>query len=151
MNLSSQWTRHVVRGGGETQRLTSFSGSAMVNYYVRDFSFRAYMVSPSLNLIDSQIHRKSFWQYQLSAMWSHGNWILEANANNLFVKKNKIEEELSSSCYSFRQTIQSRGFRSRATLKIVYSLDYGKKTSKTPNYEHMDSESAILKKRNICP
>lgn len=30
-------------------------------------------------------------------------------------------------------------------LKIVYSFDYGKKTSKSPDYKHQNSESAILK------
>ena len=29
-------------------------------------------------------------------------------------------------------------------LKIIYSFDYGKKTSQTPDYEHQNSESAIL-------
>ena len=27
------------------------------------------------------------WRYQLSAMWNHGNWAIEANANNLFMMK----------------------------------------------------------------
>ena len=102
-------------------------------------------MTPSRDLIDSQIHRKTFWQYQLSVMWSHGNWIIEANANNLFMMKNKIVDELSAPYYAFNQTNQSRSFNQYATLKIVYSFDYGKKTSKTPDYEHINSESAILK------
>lgn len=39
--LSGQWNEHLVRGGVEHRNLSSLSGSAIVNYYVRDFSFGA--------------------------------------------------------------------------------------------------------------
>ena len=145
MKLSEQWNEHLVRGGVEHRNLSSFTGSAMVNYYVGDFSFGGSLVTPTRDLIDSQIHRKTFWQYQLSAMWSHGDWAIEANANNLFLTKNNVVDELTATSYSFNQTEQSRSFNQYATLKVVYCLDYGKKTSKTPTYEHRHSESAILK------
>lgn len=145
MKVSGQWIEHLVRGGAEQRNLSAISGTAMINYYVRDFSFGASLMTPSRNLIDSQIHRKTFWRYQLSAMWNHRNWAVEANANNLFMMENHIVDELSSPYYSFKQINQSRSFNQYANLKIVYSFDYGKKTSKTPDYKHQNSESAILK------
>ena len=145
MNLSGQWIEHLVRGGTEHRSLSSISGSAMVNYYIQDFSFSVSLATPSRDLINSQISRKTYWQYQLSAMWKHGNWAIEANANNLFMMKNNIVDELSTPYYSFKQINQSRSYNQYATLKIVYSFDYGKKTSQTPDYEHKNSESAILK------
>ncbi|MBW4740152.1 outer membrane beta-barrel family protein, partial [Prevotella histicola] len=39
MKLSSQWIEHLVREGTEHRNLSSISGSAMVNYYIQDFSF----------------------------------------------------------------------------------------------------------------
>ena len=145
MKLSGQWVKHLVRGGAEHRNLSAFSGTAMINYYVRDFSFSASIASPARDLIDSQISRKTFWRYQLSAMWNHRNWAIEANANNLFMMKNHIVDELSASYYSFKQIDQSRSYNQYANLKIVYSFDYGKKTSKSPDYKHQNSESAILK------
>lgn len=145
MKLSGQWVKHLVRGGAEHRNLSAFSGTAMINYYVRDFSFGASIASPARDLIDSQIGRKTFWRYQLSAMWNHGNLAIEANANNLFMMKNNIVDELSASYYSFKQIDQSRSYNQYANLKIVYSFDYGKKTSKSPDYKHQNSESAILK------
>lgn len=145
MKVSGQWVKHLVRGGAEHRNLSAFSGTAMINYYVREFSFGASMASPARDLIDSQINRKTFWRYQLSAMWNHGNWAIEANANNLFMMKNNIVDELSASYYSFKQIDQSRSYNQYANLKIVYSFDYGKKTSKSPDYKHQNSESAILK------
>lgn len=145
MKLSGQWIEHLVRGGAEHRNLSAFSGTAMINYYVRDFSFGASIASPTRDLIDSQISRKTFWGYQLSAMWNHGNWAIEANANNLFMMKNNIVDELSASYYSFKQIDQSSSYNQYANLKIVYSFDYGKKTSKSPDYKHQNSESAILK------
>ena len=145
MKVSGQWIEHLVRGGAEHRNLSAFSGTAMINYYVRDFSFGASIASPARDLIDSQISRKTFWRYQLSTMWNHGNWAIEANANNLFMMKNNIVDELSASYYSFKQIDQSRSYNQYANLKIVYSFDYGKKTSKSPDYKHQNSESAILK------
>lgn len=145
MKLSGQWVKHLVRGEAEHRNLSAFSGTAMINYYVRDFSFGASIASPARDLIDSQISRKTFWRYQLSAMWNHENWAIEANANNLFMMKNNIVDELSASYYSFKQIDQSRSYNQYANLKIVYSFDYGKKTSKSPDYKHQNSESAILK------
>ena len=145
MKVSGQWVKHLVRGGAEHRNLSAFSGTAMINYYVRDFSFGASIASPARDLIDSQISRKTFWRYQLSAMWNHGNLAIEANANNLFMMKNNIVDELSASYYSFKQINQSRSYNQYANLKIVYSFDYGKKTSKSPDYKHQNSESAILK------
>lgn len=145
MKLSGQWVKHLVRGGAEHRNLSAFSGTAMINYYVRDFSFSASIASPTRDLIDSQISRKTFWRYQLSAMWNYGNWAIEANANNLFMMKNNIVDELSASYYSFKQIDQSRSYNQYANLKIVYSFNYGKKTSKSPDYKHQNSESAILK------
>ena len=145
MKLSGQWVKHLFRGGAEHRNLSAFSGTAMINYYVRDFSFSASIASPARDLIDSQISRKTFWWYQLSAMWNHGNWAIEANANNLFMMKNNIVDELSASYYSFKQIDQSRSYNQYANLKIVYSFDYGKKISKSPDYKHQNSESAILK------
>ena len=78
-------------------------------------------------------------------MWNRGNWAVEAKANNLFMTKNHIMDKLSVPYYSFKQTERNSNFNQYATLKIVYSLDYGKKTSKAPCYEHKNSESAILK------
>lgn len=145
MKLSGQWVKHLVRGGAEHRNLSAFSGTAMINYYVREFSFGASIATPSRDLIDSQISRKTFWRYQLSAMWNHGNLAIEANANNLFMMKNNIVDELSASYYSFKQIDQSSNYNQYANLKIVYSFDYGKKTSKSPDYKHQNSESAILK------
>lgn len=145
MKLSGQWNEHIVRGGGEHRDLSSIIGSAMVNYYIGDFSLGASFTTPHQNLIESQIKRETCWQYQLSAMWNHGNWAIEANAYNLFMTKNKVVDELSIPEYFFKNESLSRSYNQFASLKIVYSFDYGKKTTKSPDYEHRNSESAILK------
>ncbi len=145
INVSGEWNEQFTRGGVEHRNLTSFSGRMIVNYYVGNFSFGAMLSTPTKDLVDYQIRRKTYWRYQLSAMWNHGNWAIEANANNLFLMKNNIIDELSSPTYSFSQTNWNRQYNQYATLKVVYSFDYGKKTNKSPKYERVESESAILK------
>lgn len=145
MRLSGQWNEHMVRGGVAHRNLPSIYGDAKINYYVGNFSFGASLSTPSRDLIYCQVRRRTFWQYQLSAMLNLGNWTVEADANNLFITKNHIVDELSTRYYGFSQTVRNRSFNQYATLKVAYCFDYGKKTSKTPEYEHKDSESAILK------
>ncbi len=145
MQISGEWSKQMTRVEVEHRNLSSFSGSTTLNYYVGDFSFGVWVATPVKDLVDYQIRRRTYWQYQLSAMWTSGNWAIEANANNLFLTKNEMKDELATQFYSFSRTNQSRRFNQYATLKIVYSLDYGKKTSKSPKYQHIDSESAILK------
>ena len=70
---------------------------------------------------------------------------MSSRLNGTLVMKNNIVDELSASYYSFKQIDQSRSYNQYANLKIVYSFDYGKKTSKSPDYKHQNSESAILK------
>ena len=60
MKLSGQWVEHFVRGGAEHRNLSAFSGTAMINYCVRDFSFGASVATPSRDLIDSQITERHF-------------------------------------------------------------------------------------------
>lgn len=145
INITGQWNEQLTSGSVQRRNLTSFSGRAMVNYYVGDFSFGTLLLTPTKDLIDYQIRRKTYWRYQLSAMWNHKNWTIEVNANNLFLMKNNIIDELSTPAYSFTQTNWNRLYNQFATLKIVYSFDYGKKTNKSPKYERVESESAILK------
>lgn len=145
INISGQWSNQLARGGIEHRTLSAFNGSAMVNYYVKDFSFGAWVAIPSRDLVDCQIRRKTYWQYQLSAMWNHGNWAIEANANNLFLMNNHIIDELNTATYFYKKTNWNRQYNQYVTLKGAYIIDYGKKTSKSPSYEHNHSESAILK------
>lgn len=58
---------------------------------------------------------------------------------------NRIIDELHTPSYSYKQTNWNRQYNQYATLKVAYTIDYGKKASKSPSYEHNDSESAILK------
>ena len=59
--------------------------------------------------------------------------------------KNFITDELSSTNYMFTLNDWDRNSNQFATLKAVYSFDYGKKTTKSPKYERTTTESAILK------
>ena len=145
LNLSGAWERHIVTGTAPHHRLTSWTGSAEINYYVGDFAFGASLRTPTRNMIDYQINRKIDWRYQLSAMWNRGNWAVEVNANNLFLMKNRTIDELRTLAYSYRSNNWNRSFNQYATFKVAYSFSYGKKTNKTPSYEHKSSESAILK------
>lgn len=145
MNISGEWNRSFVCGSAPHNTLTSSNVSADINYYVGDFAFGATLKSPKRSLINYQIKRKTDWQYQLTALWTKENWGVEVNLNNLFLMKNKIVDELQTAVYEYHSEDFSRTNNQYATIKMVYSLDYGRKTSKSPQYKHVNSESAILR------
>lgn len=145
VNISGEWNRSLVRGKAPHNQLTSYAASAEINYYVGDFAFGATLRTPKRSLINYQIKRKTDWQYQLTAMWNKSNWGVEANVNNLFLMKNKTVDDLQTLAYTYHEENWNRRYNQFATIKVVYSFDYGKKTSKSPRYKHIDSESTILK------
>lgn len=145
VNISGEWSRNLVRGSAPHNQLTSRAASAEINYYVGDFAFGATLKIPKRSLLNYQIKRKTDWQYRLTAMWNKSNWGIEANVNNLFLMKNKAVDELQTIAYAYHEEDWSRKYNQFATIKLVYSFDYGKKTSKSPQYKHANAESAILK------
>lgn len=145
INVSGDWSRHIVDGSAPHCGLTSLNTQAEVNWYVGDFSLNVSMRTPQHTLCDYQIRRRTDWCYELSAMWNQANWGVEINANNLLLLKNKVSEEINTHYYSYNQQLYDKRYNQYATLKVVYNFDYGKKTSKTPEYQHTVGESAILK------
>ena len=63
---------------------------------------------------------------------------------DLFLMKNRLEDDIITAVYSVNRTNWNRRNNQYATIKVVYSFDYGRKTSKSPEYQHTVSESAIL-------
>lgn len=78
-------------------------------------------------------------------MWNHGQWGAEINFNNLFCMSNTSTEHLDTPEYAYYSESWNRNYNQYATLKLIYSFDYGKKATRAPKYEHIVTESAILR------
>lgn len=115
------------------------------NYYVGDFSFSASCKSLTHSLNNYQYHIRQPWQYGLSAEWSHDNLAVVLEAKNLFVQDNIIKRSLSSNIYGLSEQLRRERDNSYASVKLICSLDYGKKVRRLPQYEVKGSESTILR------
>lgn len=115
------------------------------NYYVGDFSLSASCKSLLRSLNNYQYHIQQPWQYGLSAEWSHDNLAVVLEAKNLFTQDNVIKRSLSSNVYDLSEQIRREQDNAYASLKLICSLDYGKKVRRSPQYEMKNAESTILR------
>lgn len=61
------------------------------------------------------------WRYQLSAMWNHGNWAIEANANNLFMMKSlfSLRWRYLHQTNWWKESIEDNTYFSRSTRYVL--------------------------------
>ena len=83
--------------------------------------------------------------YDLSAEWSHENLSVVVTARNLFIQGNERTRSLLASNYQCYGRDVSERDNSFASVKVAYSLDYGKKVNHSPKYESKAAESSILR------
>ncbi len=127
------------------ERQKGWQTGLQANYYAGDFSFSASCKSPTRSLANYQYHVKQPWQYGLSAEWSHDNIAVVLEAKNLFVQGNEWHRCLSSGIYDVSERFKREGDNSYASLKLVCSIDYGKRVHHSPRYEMKDAESTFLR------
>lgn len=145
INISGRYGKSIVTDSDINNKVTNVSLYGTINYYTGDFALRASVITPERRLMDYQTIKKTPWQYQITAMWNHDDWGAEINLNNLFVMGNTLIENLQTPYYTCYSENWSRNHNQYATVKLVYSFDYGRKASTPPEYQHIVTESAILK------
>lgn len=145
MILSALCRKSIVNNKGINNQVTNASIYGEINYYIGDFALCASVKSAERRLMDYQVISKTPWQYQLTAMWNHGQWGAEINFNNLLCMSNISTEHLDTPEYAYYSESWNRNYNQYATLKLIYSFDYGKKATRAPEYEHIVTESAILR------
>ena len=134
--------------GVYAKRVNAFSGSIDVNYYWKDFSLNVYGRSTSRQLNQlTMTTLKNPAVYGLSLSWSHGNWMAEAGTENPFTKQSHYYRYADCGAYRFSQLQTSRIYQQTAYIKLAYTFDFGKKTSRENNNVDRSINSAILKAR----
>ncbi|WP_289859660.1 hypothetical protein [uncultured Muribaculum sp.] len=83
--------------------------------------------------------------YGLSASWSRNSWRIEAGTDNPFTNCAKYRNWYASNAYSYNTTSISKTSSRSAYIKLSYTIDFGKKTSKENADINKTIDSAILK------
>ena len=123
-----------------------FLGVLDVNYFLKDFAFNLYGRTASKRLdMYSLVTVKKPASYGASVSWSHKGWYLEAGTENPFTKHARYKEHADYGVYKYHQVQTSRINQQTGYVKVAYTFDFGRKTSKDKNDVDRNINSAIMK------
>lgn len=126
----------------------NFTGSADVNYFLKSFTINAYVKLPEKILDDSSLAiLKTYTTYGLSVRYNKRNWMAEVGTDNPFTRRSYYREYSDYGVYRYNQVLSSRTYQQTGYVKIAYTFDFGKKTSREYNNVDKSINSGILKAR----
>lgn len=130
---------------GTPERLKQFSGNMQVDYYWHDFSCGVFCKSSTKWLNFNLMYGTQPAQYGGYASWSRRNWHIEGGVKNPFSKHNKEELVMDRGVYRYQNSSISKLNQQSGYIKVVYTVDFGKKTSRDYNDVDTSINSSILK------
>lgn len=123
----------------------SLSGKLDVNYFWKDFALNLYgSIETSKVNIWTFVHEKRPARYGASVSWSRKNWYAETGVDNLFSRGN-YREYVKLDMYKYKQLQRSRLNQSVGYVKLSYTFDFGRKTSREKEEVDRSINSAIMK------
>lgn len=123
-----------------------FLGILDVNYFLKDFALNVYGRTASSQLdMNSLVTVKEPASYGASVSWSHKGWYLEAGTENPFTKHVRYKEHADYGVYKYSQVRTSRINQQTGYVKVAYTFDFGRKTSRDKNDVDRSINSAIMK------
>jgi hypothetical protein len=143
--LGLKYSRMYVPGESDLSR-DNFVASADVNYFLKSFAINVHAKTAE-KMLDRKLlafvdHPAS---YGLSVRYSRGKWMAEASVENPFTKQARYREYADYGVYQYRQALTSRIYRQTGSIKLAYTFDFGKKTSREEKNVNGTINSAILK------
>ncbi len=124
---------------------SEWAGSLDMNYFWKDLAFNLFAKSSSRSVGMSPSYMRSPASYGASLRWNHKNWNVEIGTDNPFSKRNRNIEYLNTDVYQFHNTEYSRIYQQTGYIKLAYTFDFGRKTSRTQDKVNTNINSGILK------
>ena len=126
--------------------LNSYSAILDINYFLKDFSINLFGKIPTEKIETSTlIVSKSPATYGASVSWSHKGWYIEAGTENPFTRHSRYREHADYGVYQYNQVQTSRIYQRTGYVKLAYTFDFGRKTSRDKNDVDRSINSAIMK------
>lgn len=144
IKLGGRWQYSKITGLNQ-QDQNNVYGRMTVNYYWKDFSLNVYGKTQTRLLNADGVYEWQDGNYGASLSWYHRGWALEAGTNNPFYTHAKTKSFLRSDVYQYDCEVYSRLNQPTGYVKVAYTFDFGKKTSKDYRKVNTTIESAILK------
>lgn len=141
--LSGFYRYNKISGKTEAQR-NEWGGSVDVNYYWKDFMFNVHGKSTGRTLDNIPAFIDTPATYGAFIRWNHNNWMVESGTDNTFSKQNLTTMYMNANAYCFYNKSYSDTYQKTGYVKLAYTFDFGKKTSKDKR-EISPINSGILK------
>lgn len=120
-------------------------GALDINYFWKDFSVNIYGKASNYQLNYNLSYIREPITYGASVSWSHKGWYLEAGTENPFTKHARYKEHADYGVYKYNQVQTSRINQQTGYVKVAYTFDFGRKTSRDKNDVDRNINSAIMK------
>lgn len=141
---NTRWQYGLITGK-RREHQNNVYGRLLVNYFWKDFSLNVYGELQKRTLNSTGVYGIQDGRYGLSVSWMHGNWMLEAGTNNPFWKHNKTRSYLVSDVYGYDRYRYDKTNQQSGYVKVAYTFDFGKKTSRDRKDVNTQINSTILK------
>jgi hypothetical protein len=117
-----------------------------VNYFLKSFVINLYAKSPEKVLERNTLaFMKTPAVYGLSVRYNNKKWMAEAGTENPFTKQALYKEYADYGVYKYSQSQTSRIYQQTGYIKLAYTFDFGKKTSREGKNIDRSINSGILK------
>ena len=131
--------------GKVKQHRNEWGGSMDINYYWRDFAFNIHGKSTEKTLDNYPAFIDTPATYGAFVRWNHKNWMAEVGTDNTFSKYNRIKMYTDMGVYRFHNNSYSETYQKTGYIKVTYTFDFGKSSSKEHRDINTTINSAILK------
>ena len=130
--------------GGIDKSFNSISGNIKAIYYLKDFAFNVYYRTPTKTL-SNLIETTAPASYGATVSYARGDFRAEVGTNNPFMRNAEYKYRYVNDKYRYDNTVRSKTASQTAYVKLAYTIDFGKKTSRDKNNVNRTIDSAILK------
>lgn len=127
------------------ETLRHFSGMVQADYYLNDFSAGVFSRTKNKSLNYNLMYITEPAQYGCYIGWSHSGWQLEGGWKNPFSKHDQKESSMNRGVYSFHNVATGKLYQQSGYVKVTYTFDFGRKTSRANNEINTNMNSTILK------
>lgn len=132
-------------GGINSQSRTAWVSRVDINLYWKYLLFNSYIRSPEKLLRSNGIRENRPFSYGLITRWNYKALTIELDINKLFINNSERQYSFDSNVYSYLYKEWNEQDLQSFIIKLAYTFDFGKKTSKTSRNINTYINSAILK------
>lgn len=137
--------KHTKLAGDVSESVHTLWSNFQVDVSRKDLYASFVVNTPQKQIVNNQIIQKIPWQYSITIGWDYKMLSLKTNINNLFFMHREVTSSAVSDVYSFLYSNNNQTYNQNASIKVVYTFEYGKKVTRSYRYNSVGSESAILK------